>query len=57
MPPDNPFKSPIIELASNELRVSIETSREIVRKSRELIELSEADRPPLAGNDDTGTAN
>jgi hypothetical protein len=57
MPPDKPFKLPIIELASNELRGSIENSRELVRKSHELIELSEADRPAPAGSDDTGTAN
>jgi len=55
MPPDNPLKSPI-EQASHKLREGIEASREIVRKSRVLIELSEANRPAPADIDDTRTA-
>ena len=52
MPTDSPLNSPDIDQAWYDLREGIETSREIVRKSRVLIELSESDRPPADNDDD-----
>jgi hypothetical protein len=55
-PTDRSLKSPNIEATSRDLREGIDFSREIVRQSRVLIELSESDRPPVADNDDKPTA-
>ena len=52
MPTDSQLKSPNIEQAWRDLHEALESSREIVRQSRVLIELSESDPPPLADNDD-----
>ena len=57
MPPDTPLNSADIEQTRYELREGLETSREMVRKSRVLIELSESDRPPSSDADDSPAAN
>ena len=46
MPTDRALKFPNIERTSQDLRAAIVFSREIVRQSRELIELSESEPPP-----------
>ena len=53
MPTNSPLKSPDIEQTSHDLREGIESSREFVRKSRVLIELSEC-QPPAAANVNEG---
>ena len=51
------FPSPELELATEELLESIESSRALVKQSRILIELSESD-PAFPGDaDDDGAAN
>ena len=53
---DRPLKSQNVEQTWRDLHEAIESSREIVRQSRVLIELSESDPPPLADNDDKPVA-
>ena len=53
-PTDTETYSPTIDQARNELREGIETSREIVRQSRMLIELSECDGAAANENQDRG---
>ena len=55
-PTDNPH-SPNIEQARHELREGLETSREMVRQSRLLIELSECDGAYPRDDEDRGAAN
>jgi len=45
------------DAARSDLREGIESSRQILRQSRELIELSEIDGPCVAANDDSPIAN
>jgi hypothetical protein len=54
---DTDGQSPNIDLTRQELREGIETSREIVRQTRMLIELSECDGASSNENDDRGFAN
>ena len=44
------------DAARSDLREGIESSRQILRQSRELIELSEIDGPFVAANDDSPIA-
>jgi len=57
MPADSPLNSLDIEQAWDELRADLDFSREIVRQSRVLIELSESHPPFAAENDGEETAN
>ena len=52
MPSDSALNFPNIERTWHDLREGIESSREMVRQSRVLIELSESDPPVLADADD-----
>ena len=56
-PTDTDSFSPNIDRARHELREGIETSREIVRQTRMLIELSECDGSSANENEDRGIAN
>ena len=56
-PTDTDSYSPNIDQARHELREGIETSREIVRQTRMLIELSECDGAAANENEDRGNAN
>ena len=56
-PSDTDSYSPSIDQARLELREGIETSREIVRQTRMLIELSECDAVAANENEDRGLAN
>ena len=55
-PSDADGHSPNIELTRQELREGIETSREIVRQSRMLIELSECGGAAAQENEDRASA-
>ena len=55
-PSDN-AQSPNYDQAREELREGLESSREMVRQTRELIELSECYGCPANDNDDCGIAN
>ena len=57
MPTDSPLSSADIEQTWHDLREGLECSREIVRKSRVLIELSESESPSPAANDDDEAAS
>ena len=57
MPTDRQLKSLNFEQARQDLREGLETSREIVRQSRVLIELSESDPPPLGDIEDQQIAS
>ncbi len=57
MRPSIPLNSPEIDRTRDDLREAIETSREIVRQSRLLIELSECDPPVIANGDEGEDAN
>jgi hypothetical protein len=56
-PTDTDSYSPTIDQARHELWEGIETSREIVRQSRMLIELSECDAIAANENEERGIAN
>jgi hypothetical protein len=51
MPTDSQLNSPDIEQAWHGLLEGIESSREIVRQSRVLLELSQSTRPTAANDD------
>ena len=55
-PTDNPDFSDF-DLARDELRDGIESSRQIIRQSRELIGLSECDGASSSDGEDGGVAN
>ena len=55
-PSDASGYAPILEEARQELRDCIEASREIVRQTRMLIELSECDGSAVHENEDGGFA-
>jgi hypothetical protein len=57
LPSDADGNSPNLDLARQELREGIETSREIVRQTRMLIELSECDGASSQENEDRSFAN
>lgn len=57
MTPTESPNSPDLEQAHNELREGLETSREIVRQSRLLIELSACDGAFAANDNDHSVAN
>ena len=56
-PPNDSPQSPNIEQARHELWEGIENSREMVRQSRLLIELSECDGPWSSDEDEYPLAN